>query len=128
MGKRSKDKGDRGERELVAWLAKHKIKAWRVIGQARAGHENPDLESDELPYAIESKRCESHNPLTAHVKASAEAEMRGDVRPAIVFSRRNGEPVMVTIDGDEFMRLFHAAEAFAALQGARQTMPIEAAN
>lgn len=124
----SQRKGKTGELEVVNLLHDHGYhSARRTFGQARGGHECPDVECEEFPYWIEVKRG-NLDPSKAHIEATEDAEQNGDIRVPVVFSRRNGEDWLVTIDADVFLKLVQEAQAFAVLLGARQSMPIQEVN
>lgn len=55
-GKRSRDKGKRGELEAAALLSKATgVEVKRVFGQARQGDEAPDIDGPGLAYCVEVK-------------------------------------------------------------------------
>lgn len=104
MGKRSKDKGDRGEREAAEFLKKYGFDANRGLGQARGGHEIPDVECEELAYWIEVKRGR-HNPVTGYYQAKGYVEKQGDDREPLVMSRRDHCDWLVTVSAEVFFEL-----------------------
>ena len=100
MGKRSRDKGQRGEREFASIMTE-----WlggvirRRLGQERdEGHDLVGLE----PFAVEVKRCETLKipEWWRQAKKSAHA---AQLRPALAY-RQNGKDwkVMVELSCEEF--------------------------
>ena len=75
MGKFSRDKGARGERQLVADLREvfPEFEVKRGLGQARGGEEVPDIAG--IPnWHIESKCGKKQNPRAALAQAIAQAK------------------------------------------------------
>lgn len=98
MGRMSREKGKRGERDLAAELN-------RVIGpganarrgvQYQGGADSPDVVID-LPLHIECKRTETLNAYAALAQAKADAP---DGVPAIVCHRRNGQKWIAIVEVD----------------------------
>lgn len=96
MGRMSRQKGKRGERELA-----HEMN--RVLGehtnarrgvQYQGGSESPDVVS-ALPLHIECKRTETLNAYAALAQANADAP---DGVPAIVCHRRNGQKWIAIVE------------------------------
>ena len=103
MGKMSRDKGKRGERELSKILQQYGYDARR--GQQFSGA-NGDPDVVGLPgIHIEVKRVERLNLYQAMEQAKSDA--REDEAPA-VFHRRNGEKWMVTMMLEDWMELYGA--------------------
>jgi hypothetical protein len=97
-GRRSRNKGARGELELCRLLSEELgIEIRRNIGQARSG----GADCLELQgFAIEVKRCEQLRKPTWWGQA-VEQGQRAGAEP-MVFFRRNGEPwqaLIRTVDG-----------------------------
>lgn len=116
----SRNKGKRGELEVVSLLKTHGYStARRTFGQARGGAECPDVECEEFGYWIEVK-LGNLDPGKAHIQASADAAMHGDIRHPVVFSRRNGEDWLVTIDALEFLKLLGSHETLQSILRVRQ--------
>lgn len=105
MGKASRDKGQRGERELAAALTGHGYDCRRTC--QTDGRIEPDLIG--LPgIHIECKRVEKLNIHDALAQAIHDAQ--SGKLPA-VFSRRNHSPWLVTIRLDDFVRVYREWEA-----------------
>lgn len=84
MGKASRDKGKRGEREFCELLREHGFEARR--GQQFAGgNDSPDVVTD-LPCHVEVKRTETFSPSYL---LQAERDAHPALQPA-VFWKRNG--------------------------------------
>jgi Holliday junction resolvase len=105
MGKPSRDKGKRGERELAAALSKHGYNCRR--GQQYSGA-NGDADVVGLPgIHIECKRTEKLSLYEAMLQATR------DAKPAelpIVFHRRNNCEWLVIMKLDDFMELYREWE------------------
>lgn len=101
MGKASRDKGKRGERELANVLKEYGYKTKRGV-QYQGGHDSPDVVG--LPgIHIECKRVERLVIETAMQQA------RDDCDPfslPAVFHRKNGKPWLVTMDLDDWILLY----------------------
>ena len=124
----SRSKGKRGELEVASLLRKHGYEsAKRTFGQSRGGHECPDVECDELAYWIEVKRG-NLNPAIAYERAEQDALLGGDVREPLVFSRRDNEAWLVTVDATTFLELLQAADALQKLKAATQHSLAQASN
>lgn len=103
MGKASRDKGKRGEREfaniMIGWLGAAAGAVTRRIEQTRdAGHDLDGLD----PFAVEVKRCEALS-VGAWWKQAKKSAVGAGLRPALAY-RRNGEDwrVMVELTPEEF--------------------------
>lgn len=124
----SRSKGKRGELEVASLLRKHGYEsAKRTFGQSRGGHECPDVECDELAYWIEVKRG-NLNPAIAYERAEQDALKGGDVREPLVFSRRDNEAWLVTVDATTFLELLETATAMQRLKAAMHHTDTQAAN
>ncbi|MCC5794957.1 MAG: hypothetical protein JJT85_09505 [Chromatiales bacterium] len=99
MGKHSRDKGKRGERELAAVLTAAGFPARR--GRQYCGDPSaPDVVAD-LPFFVEVKRTERLSVYEAIEQA--EADSAG--RPVLVAHRRNGKPWLAILPLQDFLRL-----------------------
>lgn len=96
MGKMSRDKGARGERELFDLLSEHLgFVVRRNVDQARAG----GADGVEIPgWAIEVKRRESLS-LPSWWRQTVEQAIASGRKP-ILFYRRNGERWQAVIEDD----------------------------
>jgi hypothetical protein len=102
----SKRKGAEGERELARKLKEYGYNTRR--GQQYCGA-NGDADIVGLPYIhIECKRVEALNVSKAMSQAKADA--RENEIPA-VFHRRNKEKWLVTMELDDFMKIYPEWEA-----------------
>ena len=99
----SKRKGNRGENEIVEILSRYGYKCHRAQKMCqRGGIDSPDVAG--LPgIHIEIKRVENLNIHKAYSQAVRDAD--GKAIPA-VFHRRNREPWMVTVNLDDFMKIY----------------------
>ena len=103
MGKASRDKGKRGERELANVLKEHGYKARRGI-QFQGGPDSPDVVG--LPgIHIECKRVEKLNIENAMQQATDDCDPFS--LPA-VFHRKNGKPWLVTMDMEDWLLMYKA--------------------
>ena len=97
----SRDKGARGERELASKLREYGYDCRR--GQQYCGS-NGDADVVGLPKLhIECKRVERLNLYDA--MAQAKHDKRADELPA-VFHRKNNSKWLVTMELDDFMKLY----------------------
>lgn len=105
MGKASREKGKRGERELAARLREYGYDARR--GQQYSGKGGDDVIG--LPgIHIECKRVERLDLYAAMEQAGRDA--RPDERPAVMH-RRNGCCWLVTMELEAFMPIYREWEA-----------------
>ena len=101
MGKLSREKGKRGERQVVDLLKKHGFEAHR--GQQFKGtKDSPDVIHNMTGFCIEVKLREKFNLYEALEKTEQEAPKGED---AIVFHRKNGKKWLITMDADDFLSL-----------------------
>ena len=107
MGKKSRDKGYRGEAEIVRLLQSEGYDARRGNQYHRHGAEdNPDVLA--LPgIHIEVKRTESFRLWDALAQAKADCGSRIPT----VWHRRNNCPWVVVIDAHDFMTIYRSWEA-----------------
>ena len=102
MGKSQQRKGADGERELAELLKGYGFDVKR--GGSMSFGDVPDLVG--LPGVhIECKRVERLNVDAAMQQAVADAERFGDGMP-VVFHRRNRRPWLVTMQLDDFIKLY----------------------
>jgi len=99
MAKLSRDKGKRGEREVVDLLKKHGFEARRGQ-QFRGGADSPDVIHNLPNFYIEVKRKESLSLYPALEKAEDETLQR-----PIVFHRRSGKPWVVILYAEDFLNI-----------------------
>lgn len=93
MGKRSRDKGKRGEREAAEFLRAHGIDARRILGQERDG-------GDDLETALGRVEVKFRKSVPVTVYRWLE---EGGAR--FLMMRRDGRKWLFVIDGEEFFRL-----------------------
>lgn len=98
-GKRSRDRGKRGEREVWHLLEDVYPDARRSANQSRRGSDAPDV--DGTPYWIEVKFTEKERIRAAYNQATEAT----DGRPVLVLSRRSHTPWLVTMDAETFKAL-----------------------
>lgn len=102
MGRTSRDKGKRGEREFAALLREHGYDARRGV-QYCGGPDSPDVTG--LPgIHIEVKRTES---LRLYEALKQSEQDTGEEMP-IVAHRRNNCPWVIILKANDFMRLYKA--------------------
>lgn len=100
MGRMSREKGKRGEREFAKLCRAHGFEGARR-GQQFSGVEGKDVVG--LPgFHIEVKRVERLN-LGAAMDQAQEDAAEGEV--PIVAHRKNGESWRVTLEAEEFLKL-----------------------
>ena len=103
MGKLSREKGKRGERELVGKLREHGF-ADAHRSQQFSGKGESAADVIALPAIhIECKRVERLNISDAMAQAKRDAK-NGD-KPA-VFHRKNGEGWLVTMQMDDWIEIY----------------------
>lgn len=113
MGKASRDKGKRGEREFAKFLTAHGFPARRGV-QYQGGPDSPDVVG--LPgWHIECKRVERVNLYAALAQADAE---RADEDKPVVFHRRNRGKWTVYLDAEDFLALLREIRALRCECGA----------
>jgi Holliday junction resolvase len=99
MGRMSRNKGKRGERELSQFLTERGFESRR--GRQYCGDPSaPDVIST-LPFHIECKRTEIINTYKALEQAESDA---GD-QPAVIFHRRNHKPWITILTAEDFLKL-----------------------
>ena len=98
MGKMSRDKGKRGELEVVALMKEHGFEARRGQ-QHRGGSDSPDIIHNVPNVHAEVKLRQALSLYPALEKAKAESP---DKVP-VVFHRRNGKPWVVIMYADDFL-------------------------
>lgn len=97
----SRDKGKRGELEVVKLIKRHGFEA-RRSQQFKGTKDSADILAPEVPFHIEVKWRQQLNVDAVLQQAHDEAPPGV---PGCVFFRRNGERWKVAIDADDFMRL-----------------------
>ena len=100
MGKSQRDKGQRGEREVVAWLTAHGYPGAGRGWQSRRGHAQCDAEGTE--WWIEVKRGKQVNVRSAMRQAMGDRDER---KPLVVW-RDDQQPWMVSMHLEDAVRLF----------------------
>ncbi len=100
MGKMSRDKGKRGELEVVALLRKYGFETRRGQ-QFRGGSDSPDVIHNMDGLAVEVKLRET---LSLYPVLEKAAEDDADMVP-IVFHRRNRKPWIVAMYAGDFLDL-----------------------
>lgn len=105
MGKRSREKGKRGERELAHVLQNLGFYAVRRSQQYCGSADSADLVG--LPGVhIECKRMESFSPYKALEQAAGDSAGTSNL-PAVIH-RRNGQPWIVVMTLDDWAKLYRA--------------------
>lgn len=104
MGKFSRDKGKRGERELANALRDHGYDCSRGV-QHSGGKDSPDVKG--LPGVhIECKRTERFSLYDALAQAQGDC---GDKKP-VVFHRRNNHQWVAIMELDDWVSLYQEWE------------------
>jgi Holliday junction resolvase len=104
MGKMSRDKGKKAEREVAELCRTHGFAARRGV-QYQGGPDSPDVVG--LPGVhVEVKRTEKFSLYPALEQAISE-QKDGDI-PA-VFHRSNSRPWVVVVKAEDFLTLLRAA-------------------
>lgn len=118
MGKMSRDKGKRGERELAGFLRSHGYDARR--GQQYCGADG-SADVVGLPgMHIECKRTEALRLYDALAQA------KGDVRPGempAIFHRKNNCQWVVVMDAADWMEIYREWEAGREFAGVVELSP-----
>ena len=104
MSKASRDKGKRGEREVVALLRDLYQDARRGF-QSRQGDDEADVEC--TPWWIEVKRVKAQETPR---KAMAQAVDATDGRPPVVFTRRDNSDWLVTMRVSDWLDVVRRGE------------------
>ncbi len=101
MGKMSKEKGKRGEREFSALLTEHGFEARRGV-QYQGGTDSPDVvckELDQLHFEVKRTETLSLYP------AMSQATQDGGEKVPVVAHRRNGKPWLCIMKADDLLNL-----------------------
>jgi hypothetical protein len=109
MGRMSRQKGKRGEREAAAELAAVFACNARRGVQYQGGPESPDVVLEGVNVHVECKRTETINVYKALEQATQDA---GQKVP-IVWHRRNGKPSVVIVETRQLVRLAKEVTASA---------------
>lgn len=94
-GRRSRQKGKRGEREACEALLDVLPGLQRQFGQSRKANEACDIDGPNNPFWIEVKRQKVPNIRAAYQQAIDEAKGR---RPVLVASKADRGPWLFTVD------------------------------
>ena len=101
MGRMSRQKGKRGERECAAELGQLLgVEARRGV-QFQGGPDSPDVVLDGVAIHVEAKRVEALQLYAAIEQATSDA----DGKVPIVWHRRNGKPSVVIVETSRLMEL-----------------------
>ena len=110
MGKFSRDKGKRGELELVRLFKENGYEARRTAQYCGKTGEAADVIGLPGIY-VECKRVEKLNIYDAITQAQRDAEAAGKGDLPAVFHRKNNCPWLVTITADSFFAIYREWEA-----------------
>lgn len=102
MGKASRDKGKRGEREIAALFRAHGFNARRGQ-QYKGSSDSPDIVHDVPGLHVEVKFRENASPYAALEQVSRDAGYEGDA--PVVFMRKLRKPWIMVMDADDFLNL-----------------------
>jgi hypothetical protein len=99
MGRKSRNKGKRGELALAVFLSERGFDSRR--GRQYSGDPSAPEIISTLPLFIECERTETLSlyPVVGHAQQDA-----GD-KPTVIFHRRNSEPWIIVMTVDEFLKL-----------------------
>ena len=104
MGRMSREKGKRGEREAAELLRAHGFQAQR--GQQHSGSpDSPDIRHDIDGVFIEVKRTERFN-LYAALEQAKQDRRAGDV--PVVMHRQNGREWVAVLSADDLLTILRA--------------------
>lgn len=106
MGKFSRDKGARGERELAAKLRELGIEDAYRSRQYCGSASSADVLGIPGVHA-EVKRCEKLSIYTAYEQATRDATGTGDT--PIIYHRRNNKPWLVVMSIEDWAELYNKA-------------------
>lgn len=101
MGKASRDKGKRGEREAAALLREHGFDARRGC-QYHGGPDSPDVVAQDLPVHFEIKRTERLSLYPAIEQAAQDA---GTGEMPVVFHRQSRKPWLAIMPAEDLLDL-----------------------
>jgi len=108
MGRMSRQKGKRGERECAAEFAALLGVECRRGVQYQGGADSPDVILKGVPLHVECKRVESLNVYKALEQATEDAPATST---PIVWHRRNGKPSVVIVETTKLLALADAIRA-----------------
>ena len=108
MGKMSREKGKRGEREVAALLREHEFEARRGR-QYRGGDDSPDVIHSIPSLHVEVKFRENFSVYDALDKA--EKEIGFHQKTPVIFHRRVRKRWLVTMDAEDFLYLMQTRGA-----------------
>lgn len=115
----SRDKGKRGEREVVALLISHGFEARRGQ-QFRGGSDSPDIIHNIPNLHIEVKYREVAS-LRSALEQASEDLVSNDFYPAtnvpVVFHRQRRKPWIVVMDAHDFLQIMEALRSFGQARG-----------
>lgn len=113
MGRMSKEKGKRGEREIAALFRAYGFQA-RRSQQYQGGPDSPDIVHN-LPgdLYVEVKFRENASPFAALEQASRDAALED---APIVFMRKSRKPWVVVMHADDFLDLMQRFEGYRQFQ------------
>ena len=104
MATNGRQKGKRGELEIVHLLKKYGVEARR--GQQFKGTEDsPDVIHDMTGLAIEVKFRESFSMTNLYDAVDKAQDDAGAAEDAVVFYRRKTFPWLAVMDGERFVKL-----------------------
>lgn len=104
MGKKSRDKGKVGEREVAEVLREHGWVARRGV-QYAGGPDSPDVVAPSFPFHIEVKRTERFRLYPALEQAAEEAP---EGAPPVVFHRPNHKPWVAVLRAEDLLDLLNS--------------------
>lgn len=106
MGKMSRDKGARFERQVAAMFREYGYDASRS-----AQHEGKTGQSHDIkgtPFlSVECKHQEKMHLYDWYEQSVTDAEAEGKGNVPVVIHKQNNKPILVTIGFDDFMKMYN---------------------
>lgn len=102
-GRKSRTKGQRGEREVVRMFKENGCEAERGWQSRGGGPDQPDVVVNGYPLHIEVKRAERLNVYQAMEQAIGDAQL--GFRCPVVFHKRNNKPWLVFMLADDWFEI-----------------------
>ena len=113
MGKMQREKGKRGEREVVDLIKRYGFEARRGQ-QFKGGADSPDVIHNIPNVFVEVKYREKFSLYPALEQAGEEAAR---INVPVVFHRRSGKPWVAILDARDFLSIMEKWRALGMLIG-----------
>lgn len=119
MGKMSRDKGARFEREVAALFKEWGYDAHRTAQYRGNTGQAGDVEG--VPYIhIEAKHCERMTLYDWMEQAQRDARAEGKNNLPVVIHRQNGKPALCTMTFDAWIQLYNEYQAGKSIRQERR--------